>query len=104
LRSDVLGIGIIVVIAGGIAYAYTQQANFFGATVTVGYPYRDLGTALIVLGVVALIIGAAMKQEVAIPQATVGTAARSPAKFCSSCGQMLRPADVFCPRCGQKAV
>ncbi len=27
----------------------------------------------------------------------------SPSRYCTSCGGELRPADAFCPRCGQKA-
>ena len=63
MRNDVLGIGVVVLIAGIAAYLYEQQATLFGYTYSVGYPYRDLGEGLIILGVVALIIGAAMRGD-----------------------------------------
>jgi len=107
----VIGLGVLVLVIGIVAYAYPQQASLFGQTYTVGYPYRDLGTALIVLGFVALIGGAAMKSEAEEwrqrgHERAVSAAARphtvdSGTKYCSRCGQMLRLTDVFCPRCGK---
>jgi hypothetical protein len=113
LRSEVIVLGVLVLIIGIVAYAYPQQASLLGYTYTVGYPYRDLGTALIVLGFVALIGGAAMKSESeewrqrgherAVAAAARPQTADSGNKYCTGCGQNLRPTDAFCPRCGKPA-
>lgn len=106
MRDDVIAIGVLVLIVGVVAYAYPQTETVLGYTYTAGYPYRDLGTALIVLGIIALIVGAAMgKEGLAIPSPprVPGTASPNSSRYCASCGQMLRPSDVFCSRCGQKA-
>jgi hypothetical protein len=110
LRSEVIGLGVLVLIIGIAAYAYAQQASLLGYTYTVGYPYRDLGTALIVLGFVALIGGAATKSEAEQwkergHERAAAAIARpptvdSPYRYCTNCGQSLRQTDAFCPRCG----
>jgi hypothetical protein len=41
--------------------------------------------------------------ERAPPPSVPATTSPSSSRYCVSCGQMLRPADVFCTRCGQKA-
>ena len=102
-----------MLVIGIVAYFYPQQVNYLGVIVTVGYPYRDLGTALIVVGFVALIGGAAMKNEAERLDDWRRRGARagkaqpqvpdSGLRYCTNCGQSLRPTDAYCSRCGSKA-
>ncbi len=115
MRGEVLGLGVLVLIIGIVAYFYPQQVNLFGTVITVGYPYRDLGTVLIAVGFIALIGGAAMKNEsekmdewrqrgaqrAAIASSSQPRVPEGGFGYCSKCGQSLRPTDAFCPRCGR---
>ena len=105
MRDDVIAVGVILLIIGAVAYLYPQQATVFGYTYTVGYPYQGLGTGLILLAFVAFIVGAAMPKQPSKPATKTSnppssTTTVANADFCTKCGQMLRPSDIFCPRCG----
>jgi len=97
MRDGLVVLGIFLVVFGAAGYLYAQTENFLGITVTIGYPYRDLGLVLIVMGLVAVIVGAATGGEETRPVPIPRVVAP---RYCD-CGQMLRPTDVFCPRCGK---
>lgn len=116
VRGSVVAIGIVVLIIGVVAYSYTEYENFLGYSVAVGQPYQAVGAALIVLGFAAIILGVALKSEQKSDleewqrrghERAMAETNRPPPNtpttttaYCSNCGQMLRPTDIFCPRCG----
>jgi hypothetical protein len=116
VRGSVVAIGIVVLIVGVVAYSYTEYENFLGYSVKVGQPYQAVGSALIVLGFAGIILGVALKgekqseldewrrrgheREVAALSRTTATSQAISTTNCTKCGQMLRPTDQFCPKCG----
>lgn len=106
MRNDLLGVGMIVLILGIVAAVYPDQVCYLGQCVTYGHPYEGLGTALVILGLFAIGLGAVLNPQqpvLSLIQTPPRTAPSNLARYCDRCGQMLRPAAVFCPRCGQRA-
>jgi hypothetical protein len=104
LRGEVIILGVLVLGVGIVAYAYPQTYCVDSFCATSGYPYRDLGTVLIGMAIVAFIIGAVVGEEgIPLSRPNVGAEALTGTHLCTNCGQPLRPSDVFCPYCGQKA-
>lgn len=100
-----MALGLVVLTIGIVPYIYPQLESVFGITVTVGYPYLYLGAAFMVSGFVVLFEGAVMGQEATkrLPVQPQPITTVRPSKYCANCGFSLGPADVYCPRCQQKA-
>jgi len=89
LCSVILVLGAVLLIGGFIAYFYPK--TIWG--IVIGYPYRDLGALLIVLGVVMIIAGAFLRTYA--PRKTH-------AFYCKYCGTKNTEGAIYCKRCGKK--
>ncbi len=65
MRKDIAAIGVLVLLVGFGAYVYQGTITEFGITATPPdyHPYRDLGTALIVVAILVIVLGVALKKE-----------------------------------------
>jgi len=92
--------GILLTIGGFIAYSYVGTVYLYGVPVR-GYPYRDFGIPVFIMGIITIIVGAflfAMKVEA---ERTKQRAVPVPLKKCPKCGIKYR-GDEYCPACGVK--
>lgn len=76
IASICTALGVILLIGGVIAYAYSETLYLLGYPIGTTYPYRDYAIPLIIFGIVLLVIGVASfgrakeerKLEVEIPK------------------------------------
>ncbi len=61
MRKEIVVLGAVVLIVGIIAYIYETSIELFGQRIPVSSPYRELGTGLILLGLVIIVVGAIVK-------------------------------------------
>ena len=66
MRTGVLVVGFLVLLAGIAAFGYGVPAVLFGYTYAVTNPYRDAGTALIFTGIIIIALGAVMRRGASV--------------------------------------
>ena len=103
----VVALGIAMAVAGIFAYSYEETVLDLYFYEVVSHPYQDIGLALLVLGIIALVVGiifATVPAKSPLPpiQQAMYTVAPGTCAFCSYCGRQLAPGAAFCPGCGRK--
>ena len=100
-------IGIILEVVGGLAYIWgefhseTTPGGWFSDPVTttwMEYPFREMGSWLLIMGFVAIIFGIVIyvsqqhvQKQVVIEQVKVR---------CQYCGSLMEETETQCPGCG----
>jgi hypothetical protein len=98
-------LGILLILGGLVAYAYTETRWIFEVT-----PYRDMAAPLMIAGIFLLVLGYTgnqrAREEVKLehPPTPPSPAPSSniQKRFCENCGAELSGTAKYCPSCGQK--
>jgi uncharacterized membrane protein len=124
--GGIAALGIVLTVIGVILYLYPEETSVFGIVVLTQYPYRDLGTVLLVLGIIITVVGAIVA---AAPSRSSSPASHqagqffqppmtqpsyqtyqqpieeasqpSGRKFCRHCGRPNEADSRFCEGCGK---
>jgi hypothetical protein len=105
IGGGIAAFGIMVTLVGVALYVYVESTRTLFGEVT-GYPYRDTGTLLVILGVIVIVVGAiiaAIPSRPSQPQErTALNSSQDAVNFCPSCGRHLGYGATFCPGCGRR--
>lgn len=125
--GGIAALGIVLVVIGAILYLYPEETSIFGIVVLTEYPYRDLGTMLLILGIIITVVGVIVAAAPSRPssppshqsdqfyqppmapppyqayQQPIEEASQSSdRKFCRHCGRQNEADSGFCEGCGKR--
>jgi hypothetical protein len=58
IGRGLIAIGILLAIVGLIGYFFPEETIILGVVVATTYPHRDIGTILLVIGIITGVVGA----------------------------------------------
>ena len=125
--GGIAALGIALAVIGMILFLYHEDVILYGVVLATVYPYRDLGTILLLLGIIITVVGAIVAALLSRPTSPVShnagqfyqppmtptqyqtyeqpiqqTSQLTDRKFCRHCGRPNEADSAFCEGCGKR--
>lgn len=101
VSKHIVALGMVLIVVGIVLYMVeVTESTWLGLSSRTTTPYRDLGTMLLILGIIIVVVGgilAALQQ----PGVQYGPSSPGQAVYCAQCGKPLLQDATYCSGCGR---